>query len=79
MEFFKNCFDGLECSYRKGLILMELYMVYCLQCRLHFSDLKIKTVEGTLLLLMCETQDITNFLCIFDLRNPVFIKKNNET
>jgi hypothetical protein len=54
-------------------------MVYCLQCRLHFSDLKIKTVEGTLLLLMCETQDITNFLCIFDLRNPVFIKKNNET
>ena len=62
MEFFKNCFDGLDGSYRKGLILVGLYVVWCLQCCLHFVANKIQTAEGTLLLLSCETQVINYFL-----------------
>lgn len=47
MEFIENVLDGLYGSYRKGLILVRLYMVWCLQCCLHFSDPKIQTAEGT--------------------------------
>ncbi len=47
MEFFKNCFDGLDGPYRKGLISVWLYVVWCLQCCLHFVANKIKTAEGT--------------------------------
>lgn len=47
LKFIENVLDGLYGSYRKGLILVRLYMVWCLQCRLHFSDPKIQTAEGT--------------------------------
>ena len=47
LEFIENVLDGLYGSYRKGLILVWLYVVWCLQCCLHFSDPKIQTAEGT--------------------------------
>jgi hypothetical protein len=40
MKIFKNSGDCLESSYRKGLIVVGLYVLWCLQCCLHFFDLK---------------------------------------
>jgi len=65
MKVFKKGGDGLECSYRKGLILVWLYVVWCLQCCLHFSKPKIQTAEGTLLLRRCETQASILFFLLF--------------
>ena len=47
IEFFKNSFDGLDCPNRKGLILVWLYVVWCLQCCLDFITNKTQTAEGT--------------------------------
>ena len=47
MKFFKNVFDGLYCPYRKGLILVWFYVVWCLQYGLNFITNKIQTAEGT--------------------------------
>ena len=47
MKFFKNVFDGLYCPYRKGLILVWFYVVWCLQHGLNFITNKIQTAEGT--------------------------------
>ena len=47
IQFFKNVCDGLEGSNRKGLILVWRYVVWCLQCCLHFCDPKIQIAEDT--------------------------------
>jgi hypothetical protein len=47
LKFIENVLDGLYGSNRKGLILVWLYVVWCLQCCLHFVANKIQTAEGT--------------------------------
>ena len=47
VKFFETVFDGLYCPYRKGLILIWLYIVWCLQCCLDFITNKIQTAEDT--------------------------------
>ena len=47
LEFIENVLDGLYGSYRKGLIVVWLYVVWCLQCCLHFFNPKNTTTEGT--------------------------------
>ena len=47
LEFIENVLDGLDGPNRKGLILVGLYMVWCLQCCLHFVANKIQTAEDT--------------------------------
>ena len=57
VKVFKNGGDRLESPYRKGLILVGLHVLWCLQCCLHFDfTVKIQTAEDTLSLLNCETQ-----------------------
>ena len=46
MKFFKNMFDGVYCPYRKGLILVWLYVVWCLQYGLNFITNKIQTLKA---------------------------------